>query len=106
MKNLLAISSLALLAACASTQTVLDGDVDEIVNSTRAAPDVAACLANRNANRSETKEAPDGAKIVLLKNGYNAVAITFTVTPVVNGSQISIRRQFPIVGITHRQCYY
>lgn len=80
-------------------------DVDEIVNSRRTADEVASCLLERNSWKAELQEGLNGQKIVLMKNGYNAVAVTFTVAPTTDGSQIAIRRQFAQVNIKHRQCY-
>lgn len=105
MKVIILIVSSSLLCACASTQTVMASDADEIVTSLRSAEDIASCIATRNGRKSERQEGTNGEKIILMKNGYNAVAVTFTVTPTANGSQVAIRRQFPQVNIKHRQCY-
>lgn len=105
MKAIIAFLSLASLAACASTQAVVASDVDEIVSSQRPAEDVASCLVARNGWKATRRDGPNGERVVLMKNGYNAVAVTFTVTQTSSGSQVAIRRQFPQVNIKHRQCY-
>lgn len=105
MKAIIPIASLVMLPACASSQTVMASAADEIVESARSAEEVATCLFERNRWKAERQDGRNGEKIVLMKNGYNAVAVTFTVTPSSNGSKIAIRRQFPQMNIKHRQCY-
>jgi len=110
MKNLISTLNASLLGAialggCASTQTVLSTDTDESVKSSKSADAVALCLVDRNRSKAERISSVDGDQVVLLKNGYNAVAMTFTVSQDGDGSRVNIRRQFPIVGVKHRQCY-
>lgn len=103
MKMLPALASFALISACASTQEVLSKGPDEIVESTRSQGDVVFCLANKNS--MPVLDGPNGGKLVLLKNSYGAVGVTFTVYPQGTGSRIEIRRAIPLAHAIHRQCY-
>ena len=90
------------LAGCASTQAVLQKPVTEVFRSTDSATKVAFCLANKNNTAALDQE--DGSKVVLIKNGYRAVAMTFTIYPEGTGSRIEYRKQFDTLGAIWKQC--
>lgn len=97
--------SLALLAlaGCASTQTVLDKEPKEIVQSEKSQNEVAFCLANKN--NTGALDQDDGSKVILIKNTYGALGTAFTVRENGSGSTIEVREGFNAIGIIHRQCY-
>lgn len=103
MRKLQILVSMALLSGCASTQEVLSQSPDEVVTSTKPPVDVAFCLANKN--NVAALDSPQGGKVILVKNGYGGVGMSFTVLPDGTGSKIEIRRPFEIIGVIHRQCY-
>ncbi len=93
---------LPLLAGCASTQTVLSKEPTEVFNSTKTQNEVVFCLANKN--NVPALDQDDGSKVILLKNGYGGVSLSFTVFPAEKGSRIEYRRQFGTVGAKWKQC--
>jgi hypothetical protein len=90
------------LTACASTQAVLDKPATEVFHSTTSAREVAFCLANKN--QTTAMERDDGSRVVLLKNGYGAVSLAFSVFPEGDGSRIEYRKEFGTVGGIWKQC--
>lgn len=95
--------ALLALAGCASTQTVLNKEPKEIVQSERSQVEVAFCLANKNNTSSLDRD--DGSKVILIKNNYGALGTAFTVRKNGSGSTIEVREGFNAIGIIHRQCY-
>src|SRR4051812_14434900 len=77
MKKTILVTSLAALAACASTQTVLNKPVTQTFHSTESQTKVAFCLANKNNTAALDQE--DGSKVILIKNGYGGVSMAFSV---------------------------
>ena len=102
MKKIMLLSSLALLSACASTETVLTEPVTQTFHSTDSQTKVAFCLANKNNTAALDRE--DGAKVVLIKNGYGGVSMAFSVYPDGDGSRIDYRKKFGTIGGIWRQC--
>jgi hypothetical protein len=103
MKKIMLLSSLALLSACASTETVLTEPVTQTFHSTDSQTKVAFCLANKNNTAALDRE--DGAKVVLIKNGYGGVSMAFSVYPDGNGSRIDYRKKFGTIGGIWRLCF-
>ena len=102
MRRVVLVGSLAMLAACASTQTVLNKPATQVFHSKDSATKVAFCLANKNNTAALDQE--DGSKVVLLKNGYGGVSMAFSVYPDGNGSRIEYRKEFGTIGGIWRQC--
>jgi len=102
MKKLVTVSFFASLAACASTQTVLSQPPTQVFHSTNSQTKVAFCLANKNNTAALDQE--DGSKVVLIKNGYGAVSMAFSIYPDANGSRIEYRKKFGTIGGIWRQC--
>jgi|tagenome__1003787_1003787.scaffolds.fasta_scaffold18030873_1 hypothetical protein len=102
MKKMLAAALCASLAACASTETVLNKPVTQVYHSSDSATKVAFCLANKNNTAALDQE--DGSKVVLIKNGYGGVSMAFSVYPDAKGSRIEYRKQFGTIGGIWRQC--
>jgi hypothetical protein len=102
MKKGVLVGSVLLLSACASTETVLNKPVTQVFHSTDSATKVAFCLANKNNTSALDRE--DGAKVVLIKNGYGGVSMAFSVYPDGAGSKIEYRKQFGTIGGIWRQC--
>lgn len=102
MKKSVLIASVLLVSACASTETVLSKPVTQVYHSADSATKVAFCLANKNNTAALDRE--DGAKVVLIKNGYGGVSMAFSVYPDGTGSRIEYRKQFGTIGGIWRQC--
>jgi len=102
MKKVVLVASFATLAACASTQTVLNKPAAQVFHSTDSATKVAFCLANKNNTAALDQE--DGSKVVLIKNGHGGVSMAFSVYPDGNGSRIEYRKEFGTIGGIWRQC--
>jgi hypothetical protein len=102
MKKLMLLSSLAWLSACASTETVLSEPITQTFRSSDSQTKVAFCLANKNNTAALDRE--DGAKVVLIKNGYGGVSMAFSVYPDGTGSKIEYRKKFGTIGGIWRQC--
>lgn len=96
------VGLVALLAGCASTQTVLDKDPTEVFHSEKSQNEVAFCLANKN--NTGALERDDGSKVVLIKNGYGGVSLAFTIWPDGDGSRVEYRKQFGTIGGIWKQC--
>ncbi|OYU15027.1 MAG: hypothetical protein CFE37_08025 [Alphaproteobacteria bacterium PA4] len=90
------------LSACASTQTVLSRPATEVYRTDLSVNKVAFCLANKN--NVAVLDQDDGAKIVLLKNGYRAVSKAFTIYPDGRGSRVEVRDGFKTLGGIWKQC--
>lgn len=102
MKKFAALLLPVALVGCASTEKVLNKPVTETFHSTDSATKVAFCLANKNNTAALDRE--DGAKVVLIKNGYGGVSMAFSVYPDGEGSRIEYRKQFGTIGGIWRQC--
>lgn len=102
MKKRVSVGLIFLLSACASTETVLSEPVTQVFHSTDSATKVAFCLANKNNTAALDRE--DGAKVVLIKNGYGGVSMAFSVYPDEEGSRIEYRKKFGTIGGIWRQC--
>ena len=102
MKKAVLLTLFATLAACASTQTVLNKPATQVFHSKDSAKTVAFCLANKNNTAALDQE--DGSKVVLIKNGYGGVSMAFSVYPDGEGSRIEYRKQFGTIGGIWRQC--
>ncbi|MEI6487068.1 MAG: hypothetical protein WCO11_12510 [Sphingomonadales bacterium] len=99
--------SLALLAplalcACASTQTVLSRQAAAVYRTDQSVNKVAFCLASKN--NVAVLDQDDGAKVVLIKNGYRAVSKAFTIYPDGSGSRVEFREGFKTIGGIWKQC--
>jgi hypothetical protein len=102
MKKYIACGVICLLSACASTETVLSEPVTQTFHSSDSVTKVAFCLANKNNTAALDRE--DGAKVVLIKNGYGGVSMAFSVYPAASGSRIEYRKKFGTIGGIWRQC--
>jgi len=102
MKKLSVFIASALLASCASTQSVLDRPATETLFSERSQSEVAFCLANKN--NTSALERGDGSRVVLIKNNYGAVSLAFSIYPNEAGSRIEYRREFGTIGGIWKQC--
>jgi len=94
--------SLAALSGCASTGKVLSKEPTEVFLSPQSVNAVAFCLANRN--NLPTLDRPDGSKVVLIKNGYGGVSLSFSIYPNGEGSRIEYRKQFGTIGGQWKKC--
>jgi hypothetical protein len=92
----------AALAGCASTQEALQRPVTHVFHSTQSMREVAFCLADRN--HTPALERDDGSRVVLIKNGYGAVSLAFTIYSEGTGSRIEYRRIFGTIGGAWRRC--
>jgi hypothetical protein len=102
MKKSVSICCALLLSACASTEAVLSEPITQTFHSSDSATKVAFCLANKNNTAALDRE--DGAKVVLIKNGYGGVSMAFSVYPDGTGSRIEYRKKFGTIGGIWRQC--
>jgi hypothetical protein len=102
MKKAVLVTLFATLAACASTQTVLNKPATQVFHSTDTATKVAFCLANKNNTSALDQE--DGSKVALIKNGYGGVSMAFSVYSDGTGSRIEYRKQFGTIGGIWKQC--
>jgi hypothetical protein len=102
MKRVAVAALVVSLSACASTQEALNRPVTETFHSTQSVREVAFCLADRN--HTPALEGENGSRIVLIKNGYGAVSLAFSIFPEETGSRIEYRRIFGTVGGIWRQC--
>ncbi|MCI1270622.1 MAG: hypothetical protein LKG22_03145 [Sphingobium sp.] len=96
------LGALAALSGCASTQKVLDKAPTEVFHSEKSQNEVAFCLANKNNTAAMDRD--DGAKVVLIKNGYGGVSLAFSVYQEGTGSRIEYRKQFGTIGGIWKQC--
>jgi hypothetical protein len=55
-------------------------------------------------NHTPALEQEDGSRVVLIKNGYGAVSLAFTIYPEGEGSRIEYRKQFGTIGGIWKQC--
>lgn len=99
----LALLAAGLLAGCASTQDVLNKEPDSVFHSEKPVDDVGACIAQKNG--AKLREAPDGAKFVQIKNGWQGITLLFRITPEGSGSRIEMKKFYPLGMATHKQCY-
>jgi len=103
MKSALAAICAALLVGgCASTAEVLQEPATQTFHSSQSANEVAFCLANKNATSALQRD--DGSRVILIKNGYGAVSMAFSVFPEGTGSRIDWRKKFGTVGGIWKQC--
>ena len=63
---------------------------------------VAFCLANRNNTTPLARN--DGSKVVLIKNGYGAVSLAFSIYPEGTGSKVEYRKKFGTIGGAWKRC--
>jgi hypothetical protein len=96
------LGALAALSGCASTQKVLDKAPTEVFHSEKSQNEVAFCLANKNNTAAMDRD--DGAKVVLIKNGYGGVSLAFSVYQEGTGSRIEYSKQFGTIGGIWKQC--
>jgi hypothetical protein len=101
MRWIVVLGALA-LAGCASTDKVLNEPVTAVYHSPKSPKEVAFCLGNKN--NASVLERDDGSRVVLLKNGYGAVSLAFSVSPDGTGSKIEYRKQFGTIGGIWKQC--
>jgi hypothetical protein len=80
----------------------MSGPVTQTFHSTESQTKVAFCLANKNNTAALDRE--DGSKVVLIKNGYGAVSMAFSVYPDGQGSRVEYRKKFGTIGGIWRQC--
>jgi hypothetical protein len=90
------------LVGCASTQTVLNDPPTETFHAEASADEVAFCLANKNNTAAMPRD--NGARVVLIKNGYGGVSMAFSVFPEGTGSRIEWRKKFGTIGGIWKQC--
>lgn len=106
MKRMMIAASTAALmiviGGCASTQKVLNETPTAVYHSDKSADEVAFCLANRNNTAPMPRD--DGSRVVLIKNGYGAVSLAFSVFPDGTGSKIEYRKKFGTVGGAWKRC--
>ncbi len=103
MSRILPAFAIGLLAACASTQDILSEPPRDVVQSEKSQTEVAFCLANKN--NVAALDAPDGAKVIQIKNAYGATGMIFSVYADGTGSRIEIRKPIGLSVAAHRQCY-
>lgn len=97
-----AVAASVCVSGCASTNTVLSKAPKEEFHTTKSADEVAFCLANKNNTAPMPRD--DGSRVVLIKNGYGAVSMAFSVYPEGTGSRIEYRKEFGTVGGAWKQC--
>ena len=102
MKYLYVLVPFIALAGCASTQKVLDKQPTEVFHSEKSQNEVAFCLANKN--NTSAMDRDDGAKVVLIKNGYGGVSLAFSIYAEGTGSRTEYRKQFGTIGGIWKQC--
>ena len=104
MKKIVLIATVAVaLSGCASTLKVLSKPPTATYDVSQSQAEVAFCLAN--ANNTTPFDRDDGSKVVLIKNGYGAVSLAFTVYSAGEGrSRVEYRRQFGTIGGVWRRC--
>ena len=102
MQKRVTVGLVFLLSACASTETVLSEPVTQVFHSADTQTKVAFCLANKNNTAALDRE--DGAKVVLIKNGYGGVSMAFSVYADGTGSKVEYRKKFGTIGGIWRQC--
>ena len=102
MRILLCVGAVLAVSGCASTQTVLDKAPTEVFHSQKSVNEVAFCLSNKN--NTPAMDRDDGSKVVLIKNGYGGVSLTFSIYPEGTGSRVEYRRQFGTIGGIWKQC--
>jgi hypothetical protein len=73
-----------------------------VFHSEKSQNEVAFCLANKNNTAAMDRD--DGAKVVLIKNGYGGVSLAFSVYQEGTGSRIEYRKQFGTIGGIWKQC--
>jgi hypothetical protein len=98
MTRIVALAALA-LTACTSTQGVLDKPATEIYQANRPVEEVIFCIADKN--HTPPLKRSDGSTVLLIKNGYGAVSLAFTVWP---DGRIEYRREFGTIGNIWKQC--
>lgn len=103
MRIAFAIGVSLVLVGCVSTQSALNEAPKEVVRSAKSQTEVAFCIANKN--NVGALDAPDGAKIIQIKNAYGAVGMIFSVYAEGTGSRIEIRKPISVSVATHKQCY-
>lgn len=97
------LSSTLALTACASVNTVMSREADEVFHSPHSADEVAACFANRNHIR--LMERADGARVARFNNGYGFVTRTYSIYPEGTGSRIEQRAgAMATPGARWKQC--
>ncbi len=97
-----AVLAFAALQGCASTEKVLNEPVDQTFHSEKSADEMSFCLANRNNTAPLPRD--DGSRVVLVKNGYGAVSLAFSIYPEGKGSRVEYRKKFGTVGGAWKRC--
>ncbi len=97
-----ALGAIGMLSACASTEKVLQMEPTETFRTAMSADEVAFCLANKNNTSPLPRD--DGSRVVLIKNGYGGVSMSFSVYPEGTGSRIEWRKKFGTIGGAWKQC--
>lgn len=100
--KLAALFAAMALSACASTEKVLNKPVDQTFHSTKSIDEMSFCLANRNNTAPLPRD--DGSRVILIKNGYGAVSLAFTVYKEGSGSRVDYRKKFGTVGGAWKRC--
>lgn len=95
-------SSSFALGGCATTQEVLSASPTQVFHSTESPDKVAFCLGNKN--NTGVLPGDNGAKVVLIKNGYGGVSMAFSIYPEGDGSRIEWRKKFGTIGGIWKQC--
>ena len=90
------------LSGCASTETVLNGPVSQTFHSTDSATKVSFCLANKNNTAALDRD--DGAKVVLIKNGYGGASWPSRFIPRALVVRSNITKKFGTIGGIWRKC--
>ncbi|KQM65976.1 hypothetical protein ASE75_06005 [Sphingomonas sp. Leaf17] len=60
------------------------------------------CLADRNNTVPLPRD--DGSRTILIKNGYGAVSLAFSVYPEGTGSRVEYRKKFGTIGGAWKRC--
>lgn len=94
MLRLATLPALALLAGCASSQTVATKDASYDLVSKKPLADVSYCIAH--ANRTPAKILPDGSHEFSIKNIYGGTGAVITLSSVGDGTRFVYRNAFPI----------
>lgn len=102
MKRAFVVLAVAMVGGCASTAEVMSQSPKEVFRSDRSQNEVAFCLADKNHTTALDRD--DGSKVILIKNGYGAVSMAFSVYSEGAGSRVEYRKKFGIVGGIWKQC--
>lgn len=100
--KLTAVLSLALTTGCATTNSVLAKEPEEIIRVAQPPQEVAQCLSKSNNRR--TIERADGALVVRIRDGYGGVDRAFSIYPDGAGSKVEVRKSLGWQPVAFKRC--